>query len=102
MNSSKYNVLIYPTAESDLLDIKEYFVHVLKTSPNTLFQKFYDKVDLLEANPYTFSLVKDSYLNQIGYRMIPIDNFLLFYLIVEKEVQIHRFIYGKRNYLQIL
>jgi len=102
MSSSKYKVLIYPTAESDLFDIKDYFVQVLKIPPNNLFQKFYDAIDRLETNPYTFPLVKDPYLNQIGYHMIPIDNFLLFYLIIEKEVQIHRFIYGKRNYLQIL
>ncbi len=102
MSSDKYSVLIYPTAEHDLLDIKEYFETKLQISPNNLFQRFYEQIDLLETNPFIHPLVNDTYLNQLGYRMIPIDNFLLFYVIENKEVQIHRFIYGKRNYLQFL
>ncbi|HBD95311.1 MAG: hypothetical protein A2015_12840 [Spirochaetes bacterium GWF1_31_7] len=102
MTVKKYKINIYPSAEKDLLEIKEYFVNKLKTSPNNLFQKFYDSLDLLEFNPTIHSLVKDTYLNQLGYRMYPIDNFLVFYVIVNDEIQIHRFLYGKRDYLLIL
>jgi len=102
MSSDKFIVLIYPTAEHDLLEIKEYFEIKLQTSPNNLFQKLYDNIDLLESNPFIHPLVNDTYLNQLGYRMIPIDNFLVFYIVENNEVQIHRFIYGKRNYLQFL
>ena len=102
MSSDKFIVLIYPTAEHDLLEIKEYFETKLQTSPNKLFQKLYENIDLLESNPFIHPLVNDTYLNQLGYRMIPIDNFLMFYIINKSEVQIHRFIYGKRNYLQFL
>ncbi len=56
----------------------------------------------LEKNPFMYPLVKDQYLNQLGYHMIPIDNFLVFYIVSGNEVQIHRFLYGKRNYLEIL
>jgi toxin ParE1/3/4 len=102
MSSDRFKVLIYPTAENDLLDIKDYFENKLQTSPTNLFQKLYEHIDLLESNPFIHPLVNDTYLNQLGYRMIPIDNFLLFYVIESNEVQIHRFIYGKRNYLQFL
>jgi len=40
MTVKKYKINIYPSAEKDLLEIKEYFVNKLKTSPNNLFQKF--------------------------------------------------------------
>jgi len=102
MSKKKYTVLIFPKAEHDLYEIKEYFEQVLKASPHSLFKKFSESIDFLEENPMIFPRVKDTYLNQLGYHMIPIDNFLLFYIIVNQEVQIHRFIYGKRNYLQIL
>ena len=102
MSSDKFIVLIYPTAEHDLLEIKEYFETKLQTSPNNLFQKFYENIDLLESNPLIHPLVNDTYLNQLGYRMLPIDNFLVFYIVDNNEVQIHRFIYGKRNYSQFL
>ena len=98
MDNSIYYVLIYPTAEKDLLEIKDYFKNKLKVSPNHLFEKFYSSIDILEKNPLIYPLLKDSYLRQLGYRMIPIDNFLLFYVIKNQEVQIHRFLYGKRNY----
>jgi toxin ParE1/3/4 len=98
MNIEKYSVLIFPSAENDIFEIKDYFNNVLKASPNSLFEKLFHEIDLLEKNPYIYSLVKDPYLNGLGYRMIPIDNFLLFYVITDNEVQIHRFLYGKRNY----
>ncbi len=102
MNSKRYKVRIYPSAESDLLEVREYFEHKLKTSPNPLFRKFLEAIDLIEENPFIFPLLKDPYLNQIGYRMIPVDNFLAFYIIENEEIQIHRFLYGKRDYLMIL
>jgi len=102
MSSSKFTVRIYPRAENDLIEIKEYFEQKLKTSPNGLFSKFYESITILETNPLIYPLLKDPYLNQLGYRMIPIDNFLLFYVIENDEVQIHRFLYGRRDYLLIL
>ena len=98
MSKTRYSVLIYPTAENDIKEIRTYFEEILKTSPKPLLEKLLTQIDLLEENPFIYPLLKDTYLNQLGYRMIPIDNFLVFYVIVEKEVQIHRFIYGRRNY----
>jgi toxin ParE1/3/4 len=98
MSKTKYSVLIYPIAEKDIQETKTYFEEILKTSPKPLFEKLLTQIDLLEENPFIFPLLKDTYLNQLRYRMIPIDNFIVFYVIVGKEVQIHRFIYGRRNY----
>jgi toxin ParE1/3/4 len=98
MSKVKYSVLLYPSAEKDIYETKDYFTNVLKASPNPLFEKVLYEIGLLESNPYIYPLLKDQYLNQLGYRMIPIDNFLLFYIIKDHEVQIHRFLYGKRNY----
>jgi toxin ParE1/3/4 len=98
MNKTKYNVLIFPKAENDLIETKTYFEDILKTSSKSLFEKFFKEIDTLEENPYIFPIVKDSILKQFGYRIIPIDNYLIFFVINEKEVQIHRFIYGRRNY----
>ena len=101
MSSSKYSVLIFPNAENDIQEMKTYFQEVLKTSARPLLEKFLVQLDLLEQNPFIFPVSKDPYLQQLGYRVIPMDNYLIFYIIKEKEVQIHRFLYGRRNY-QIL
>jgi plasmid stabilization system protein ParE len=102
MTSRKYKVLIYPAAEQDILEITGYFENALKTSPNNLIQKFYDSIDILETNPFIHPLLQDNYLHQLGYRMFSVDNFLVFYVVKNNLVQIHRFLYGKRDYLQIL
>ncbi len=102
MSSKKYTIKIYPTAQNDFLEVKDYFENKLKISPNNLFQKFYESLDLLEANPLIHPVMIDTYLNQLGYRMYPIDNFLVFYVVENTEIQIHRFLYGKRDYTLIL
>jgi toxin ParE1/3/4 len=102
MSKMKYSVRIYPTAQNDLLEIKDYFENKLKTKVDGLFGKIDKQIDLLETNPFIHPLVKDPYLNQLGYRMIPVDSFLIFYIISDNTVQIHRFLYGRRDYLSIL
>jgi len=102
MSEKKYRVLIYPAAEKDLYEIKEYFETTLKASAVPLFEKFYAQIDMLETTPYIHPLIKDTYLQELGYRMIPIDNLPVFYTVKEDIVQIHRFLYGKRNYLSII
>ena len=97
-----YKALIFPAAEQDLLDIKEYFESKLYISPDSLFQKVYNQIDLIERNPFMYPLVKDTLLSSLGYHIIPIDNYLLFYVVNENTIEIHRFLFGKRNYLSIL
>ena len=98
MSKPQYSVLVFPKAEEDFVEVRTYFEERLKTSANPLFQKVLKTIDLLEENPLIFPLLKDPYLNQLGYRMVPIDNFLLFYLISGPNVEIHRFLYGRREY----
>jgi addiction module RelE/StbE family toxin len=102
MSLQKYRIVIYPTAQNDFLEVQDYFENKLKASPNNLFLKFYESLDLLESNPLIHPLMTDTYLHQLGFRMYPIDNFLVFYAIDNDEVQIHRFLYGKRDYMLIL
>jgi toxin ParE1/3/4 len=98
MSKIKYQVIIYPSAENDIQETKDYFINVLKTSPSPLFEKLLHVIDLLEVNPNIYPLIHDSYLNQLGYRYVPIDNFILFYVVNNTEVQLHRFLYGRRDY----
>jgi len=102
MGRKKYKARIYPKAEKDLLEIKTYFENVLRTSPNRLFRKFYKAIEQLETNPFIRPLLNDPHLKHCGYRMFPVEKFLVFYKIAGDEIQIHRFLYGKRNYYSIL
>ncbi|WP_405324458.1 type II toxin-antitoxin system RelE/ParE family toxin [Fibrobacter sp.] len=100
--AKKYKVLVYPSAQKDLNEIKNYFSNILKTSSNSVFKKFLEQVQILKEHPLVYPVHQDSLLKLIGYRVIPIDNYLMFYVVKGDSVQIHRVLYAKRNYLQLL
>ena len=100
--AKKYEVIITPSAQKDLTEIKSYFTNVLKTSSISIFEKFLEQVKILKVHPFTYKVHQDPLLKLVGYRIIPIDNYLMFYVIKSNIVQIHRVLYAKRNYLQLL
>ena len=100
--AKKYEVVITPSAQKDLNEIKSYLTNVLKTSSSSIFEKILEQVKILKAHPFTYSVHQDSLLKLIGYRVIPIGNYLMFYVVKSNVVQIHRILYAKRNYLRLL
>lgn len=100
--AKKYKVLVYPSAQKDLNEIKNYFLNILKTSSNSVFKKFLEQVQILKEHPLMYPVHQDSLLKLIGYRVVPIDNYLMFYVVKGDSVQIHRVLYAKRNYVQLL
>ena len=100
--AKKYEVVVTPSAQKDLTEIKSYFTNILKTSSNSVIEKFLEQVRLLKEYPFTYPVHQDSLLKLVGYRVIPIDNYLMFYVVRSDTVQIHRVLYAKRNYTQLL
>lgn len=100
--AKKYEVVITPAAQKDLNEIKSYLTNVLKTSSSSIFEKILEQVKILKTHPFTYSVHQDSLLKLIGYRVIPIGNYLMFYVVKSNVVQIHRILYAKRNYLRLL
>ena len=86
--AKKYEVAVTPSAQKDLTEIK--------------FEKFLEQVKILKAHPFTYRVHQDPLLKLVGYRVIPIDNYLMFYVVRSNVAQIHRVLYAKRNYLQLL
>jgi toxin ParE1/3/4 len=102
MSKPKFKVLIFPLAELDLIETKKYYTEVLKTPSTKVFDRFLEVIDLLEDNPLIYSLASDPHLSEKGYRFVPIENFLVFYVIKGNIVEIRRFLYGSRKYSSIL
>ena len=100
--AKKYKVLVYPSAQKDLNEIKNYFSNILKTSSNSVFKKFLEQVQILKEHPLVYPVHQDSLLKLIGYRVVPIDKYLMFYVVKGDSVQIHRVLYAKRNHVQLL
>ena len=102
MPKSKFSVLIYPLAEEDLNDILDYLSELSPTIANSFLEKLSINLEKLETFPEIHSLVMDKRLHDKGYRFITIYNYLIFYVIVDKTVQVRRILFGRRNYLAIL
>jgi len=93
-------------AEEDILSTVKYITNDLKNpiAANNLLDEIERHEKNLENNPYIYPLVNDDYLAEKGLRLIVIKNYLMFFIINEdsKIVNVMRFLYGRRNWKNIL
>jgi plasmid stabilization system protein ParE len=63
-----------------------------------------EKINKIKENPNFRPLVQDKYLASLGYRLINVKNYMIFYIIGEdnKYLKIVRFLHNKRNWINIL
>ena len=97
-----YKVKLYPTAEQDLLDI----INDLNTlSPEAALQ-YYDllteQIASLSSMPERCARSRDLILAAKGYRYLILKKYLVFFIVAEDTVQIHRILYGRSDYRSIL
>ncbi len=96
--SGLYEIRYLKTAEGDLEDIFDY---ILKDNPTTaisILDKFDKSISRLAQNPKLGIVPKDDRLKKLGYRMLIIGKYLVFYVIKGKTVQIRRIIHGARQF----
>ncbi len=100
--AQSYKVRIYPTAEQDLAEIVNY----LNTLSQQAALKYYDmltkEIADLSTMPERYPHPRDLALTAKGYRYLVVKDYLVFYMVVGDTVQIHRILYGRRDYRSIL
>ena len=98
----QYKVKIFPTAQNDLRDIVAYLNNL---SPNIAIE-YYDliieKISTLSTMPKRCPLAKDTQLKLRGYRSMLVKNYIVFYIINDKTVEIRRILYARRQYEYLL
>jgi len=102
----QYRVLITRSAQNDLMDISSYIRDELKEPAIAikLVEKLKVSIMSLSTFPLRYNLVVDERLSAQGFRKFIIDNYLVFYLVSEKEqtVNVVRILYGKRDWEHLL
>ncbi|WP_409969044.1 type II toxin-antitoxin system RelE/ParE family toxin [Bengtsoniella intestinalis] len=97
-----YNVEIFPAAKRDFMDIIDY----LNTLSHNVALRYYDtlteEIASLSKMPNRCPKPRDLALAAKGYRYLVVENYLVFFVVVGKTVQIRRIIYAKRNYQSML
>lgn len=101
-----YTLHITSKAEADLNSAVNYIEFTLLNpqAADDLLDKVEKEISKLSHMPQIHKLVDDPILNAWGIRFIVINNYMAFFTIDEqsKTVYIVRFLYGKRNWIEIL
>ena len=102
----KYKVLIAQPAIEDLRGIADYIANELR-EPSTakkLVGKIKEAVMSLGEMPTRHALVSDEGLAAQGIRWLMVDNYMVFYVVSEKNrtVVVIRILYGRRDWINLL
>ena len=102
----RYSIHITKKAELDLISAADYIEFTLlnPTASNNLLCAAEEKINALTLNPKKHPIIDDTVLNALGIRFIVINSYMAFYIVDENTHTVHivRFLYCKRNWLQIL
>jgi addiction module RelE/StbE family toxin len=102
----KYTVKFSEPAKYDMQSAVDYICGELKNplSARKLLEDAKIAANSLSEFPGRHPIIENELLGSYGIRMLPIHNYLLFYVVrdTEKRVVILRFLYNKRNWLDIL
>lgn len=103
---AKYRVDVSDPAENDLGDIIRYIASQLSVPISALhmMELLEEAMGGLSDMPQRYPFVADERLAQMGYRKLPVKNYIVFFSIDEKNkvVDIERILYGRRDWLNIL
>ena len=100
--SDKYQIVYLPIAEYDLSEIFEYVRVDSQSAALSLIDKIDKNISKLAAFPELGKIPNDRRLKKLGYRILIINNYLVFYVVRKKNIEIRRIIHGKRKYNFIL
>lgn len=100
--NKKYEVHYLPAAQQDLIDILNYIKQDNPTAALKLIHEIDGVISKLEDFPNMGVTPKDLRLKSLNYKMLVIDNYLVFYAIKGSIIEIRRIVHGKRKYSFLL
>lgn len=102
----KYDIVVTNPAQDDLEEILNY-ISVDLSAPKSaieMLNKIKSIFENLSINPLMYPLCNIDNLKAKNYRKAVINNYLMFYRIDDKNetIYIMRFIYGRRDYINLI
>ncbi|MBI4699353.1 MAG: type II toxin-antitoxin system RelE/ParE family toxin [Nitrospirae bacterium] len=98
----KYRIKYLPSAQRDLVEITEYIKIDSPVSASKFLDRFDRSVVKLVNFPLMGQIPKDNRLMGMKYRVLVIDNYLVFYVVKDTIVEVRRILHGKRRYSFLL
>jgi len=101
-----YKLRIMRAAQNEIRMIYRYIADDLQnpTAAAGRIALIDEKIQSLKQNPARFPLVRNDYLASKGFRIIVVENHLIFFIIREEArvVSVMRVLYARRDWLRIL
>ncbi len=96
--SNEFEILYLKIAIKDLDEIFDYIKSDNPRAASALLDKFDKTISKLSKYPKVGRAPKDDRLKNLGYRVLIVENYLVFYVIKNKKIEIRRVLHGARNY----
>ncbi len=98
----RYEIRYLPAAINDLEEIFTYIANDRPMAARSWLEKLDQSVSNLASQPEVGVIPRDDRLKRLGYRILIIDKYLVFYVLKNKIVQVRRIIHGARRYKFLL
>lgn len=98
----KFQINITEIAQQDLFDMLEYIAEDNPAAVLHLTDEIEQSILRLEDFPLLGVIPKNRRLAIKGYRILIVDDYLVFYVVDGETVEIRRILSGKRNYIRLL
>ena len=102
MSLNKYTVRLLSPAEQDLQELLTYVAADNVTAALTLADKIERELRTLSTHPRLGKIPNDAQLAAMGYRVLVVDNYLIFYKMVGNTVLVYRIVHGARDVPSLL
>lgn len=96
--SPRYAVEYLPAAQQDLSDLLDYIARDNPRAARGFVDRLERTVGRLAQFPKSGRRPRDPRLDRLGYRVLVVDDYLVFYVIRRRTVQVRRVIHGARRF----
>lgn len=102
MTKSKFTVRLLRAAEEDLTDILEYISADNTTAAEETLDRIEKDLQLLTRQPHLGRIPDEEELVRMGYRVLVVLDYRIFYTLEERTILVHRIIHGARDYPRLM
>lgn len=100
--AGKYAVRYLPVALDDLISIFDWIADGSPANADKFIRKLDQQILNLKNHPSIGRIPRDEKLKNTEYRVLIIESYLVFYMVRDKTVEIHRIIHSSRYLDNIL
>jgi plasmid stabilization system protein ParE len=99
-----YKLIFTKNFKEDVKQSTNYIRHALQApaAAERLKAEIKRAYKIIKETPFIYPIVPNDYLASMGFRFTMVKNYMLFYIVEEKQINIIRFLYGHRDWIDIL